>query len=547
MATIMAQTKTRVVTGQDPWGVAFIVLPCMLLPFSLTAADVKVTPLLKTSFYGYQIKTEQTASTDDGAAWEISPGLVFNRQSAHVKTQLTWQNDSVLYKDTQRENESFNVLSFTNTVTAFKERLSWQINAQQDYLVRDTRRGIFSDNVTGAENLSKANSYGTEVRYRNTPTAVYITDVGLQYRKSESSAVFAEESFDRFTDFNNDAYTANLSFGTNNRGLNFFWLVQADVQEVQRDNSADISSNRYNLAVGIPFAPNFSIFSRMGTERVDNGAIYDNTFDYFGGGVEYRFGAKSRINLTMNRSDSKAFDEESETDTYVASDFLLALSRRTSLEGAFDRRFFGRSMQLSGKYDLRFLSIRLSVSENVRTQNLFDNELADLGLFVCPDGSNNLDACFRPPSNQYVPVFGESLQQVSVTNSELRQELVKVRSETLNIAYSKNRLSLNLALSDIETEYVESGDINTNKNASVQASWQLNQKSKVLTDLTYYQTAYFVDEREDKNMSASVSFSQELNKQSTATLTLRRLDRNSNIGEFDNSENRVWLQYTYRF
>ncbi|WP_445428849.1 TIGR03016 family PEP-CTERM system-associated outer membrane protein [Alishewanella sp. HL-SH05] len=521
-----------------------LLLPAALLPTALSAAETKITPLFKTALYSYQIETTEPDQTDDGTAWELSPGLVFNRQSANMQTQLVWQHESVAYDDAQRDGRSYNEFQFANQITALNKRLSWQLNAQQNYLVRNSRLGIFSDKITGAENLSKANSYGTEVRYSNSPSAVYLTDIAVQYRKSEAATSIVDDSF---TNFDTDTYNANLRLGTNNRGLNFFWLFEASLQETERDLGNNISGSLYNIAVGVPFAPNFSFFGRIGAERADNGSIYDNSFDYFGGGVEYRFGAKSRINLTMNRSDSNAFDQKTETDTYVASDFLLALSRRTSLEGSFDRRYFGRTMRLSGKYDLRFLSVRLSVSENVRTQNLFDNELEDLGVFVCPDGASDFNACFKPPTNQYVPVFGESLQQVSINNAELRQELVKVRSESINIAYSKNRLALNLLFSDSETEYVETGAANTNQSASVQASWLLNEHNKLLFDVTHYNTKYITELRTDKNLSASLSYLRTINTHSTARLAFRRLDRDSNQSEFDNAENRVWLEYQYRF
>lgn len=90
--------------------------------------------------------------------------------------------------------------------------------------------------------------------------------------------------------------------------------------------------------------------------------------------------------------------------------------------------------------------MRLRISDNVRTQNQFDRELEDLGIFVCPVGSTDLSSCFKPPTDKYMPVFGETLQQVRATNSELREELVEQRNVALTVVYSKNRLNASVTL-----------------------------------------------------------------------------------------------------
>jgi uncharacterized protein (PEP-CTERM system associated) len=249
----------------------------------------------------------------------------------------------------------------------------------------------------------------------------------------------------------------------------------------------------------------------------------------------------------MNRSDSEAFGQRKETDTYAASQFLIAPTRRTSLEGSFDRRYFGRTWDLQGKYDLRFLSMRLRISDNVRTQNQFDRELEDLGIFVCPVGSTDLSGCFKPPTDKYMPVFGETLLQVRGPNSELREELVEQRNLSLTVAYSKNRLNASITLSDTELRYVESGDFSTNQGAALQLSWKLTEHSQLLANVNYYDIDYRNENRKDENLSASVSYQQQLTKRSDLRFTIRRLDRNSSIAEFDNSENRVWMEYTYKF
>lgn len=544
MDTTMAQAKRSHYYRRCYLCPMLAVLPLSLLSTAVNAAETRFVPSLRTALYAYQIEPELSDSKDEGAAWELSPSLAWYRNAANMQTSFNWQHDSLLYKDEQRERRYYNDLAFSNVLSAFNKRLAWEVDGQQRYQIRDSRQGIFSDKITGAENLSKIQSYGTAVRYRNAPTAKYRTELGLRVTQFDTEATEAD---DGFGSYDTTAYNMNWAVGTSARAANFFWLFDGSIQETERSSGLDVSSRSHNLTLGVPITPNFSVIGRAGGERVDNQSSYNNKFDYLGGGVEYRFGARSRINVSINKSDTQLPDDSNESNTYVASEFVFAPTRRTSIEGSLDRRYFGRTLALQGRYNLRFLSLRASVSDNVLTQNQFDQELQNLGIFVCPDNASSFSDCYRPPSNQYVPVLGESLQQINIMNSELRQELVKTRNAGVNVGYSKRRLNFNFNANFLTTEYVESGDYSKNRNLGLQASWQLDQHNKLLSNLNYYNIDYRNDSRKDNNLSASIGFERTLTERSEAKLTIRRLARNSSVAEFDNSENRVWLEYQYRF
>lgn len=544
MDTTMAQAKRSHYYRKCCLCPLLAVLPFSLLSAAAHAAETRFEPTLRSALYAYQIEPELSTSKDEGAAWELSPALAWYRSAANMQTRFNWQHDSLLYKDEQRERSHYNELTFSNELTALNRRLSWEVNAQQNYQIRDSRRGIFSDKITGAENLSKVLSYGSAVRYRNIPTAKYRTEVALRFTEFDSDATLAD---DGFGSYETTSYSMNWAFGTSARAMNFFWLYDGVAQEIERSSDSDVSIRTHNLTLGVPFAPNISVVGRLGSERVDNQSNYNNKFDYFGGGLEYRFGARSRINLTVNKSDSGVAGENSETDTYVATEFVFAPTRRTSFEGSLDRRYFGRSLVLQGKYNLRFLSIRANVSDRVLTQNLFDFEMQDLGVFVCPNNSSSFADCFRPPTNQYVPAPDENLQQLNIVSAELRQEVVKIRNTGINVGYAKNRLNLNVNLNIVTTDYVERGDESENRNIGLQASWQLNDHNKLFSNISYYDIDYSNDNRKDNNLSAAIGYQRTLTAKSEAKVTVRRLNRNSSLADFDNSENRIWLDYQYRF
>ncbi|MDP5131856.1 MAG: TIGR03016 family PEP-CTERM system-associated outer membrane protein [Paraglaciecola sp.] len=523
---------------------ALVMITAVLFAPQVQAAESKLTLSVRSALYGYEIDAASVGSTQNGAAWELAPDIVWSRESANMQTRISLEHQSLIYDDTLRENRSFNDLSFANTITALDKRISWQVAADQRYQIRNSQAGIFSDKITNSGNLSKTNSYKSSIGYQNLPSAKYRAELGLALTKLRSEQT---EIDDGFGVIDTDSYSASWAFGSNERALNLFWLFDGNVEEYKRSAGTDISQEAYRFFAGIPFAPNFSLVGRIGSERIENNLNASNDYDYFGAGVEYRFGVRSRINVIMNRSDSQLIGDKSETQTFVSSDFLFAPSRRTSLEGSLDRSFYGRVLQLSGNYNLQHISIRLNAGERITTQNSLDRELQDLGIFVCPDGSSDLTDCFKPPSNRYVPVFGESLQQYSQISTELRQELVRNTNTGIALAYSKNRLKLSVNLNNSKTDYLESADFSRSRNIAIGATWLINEHNELLTNISFYELRYDDEARQDDNLSASVSYKRTLTEKSSAKLSLRRFDRNSSSIEFDNAENRVWLEYEYRF
>jgi len=544
MDITMAPNNCRKLRTRLAYCACLVTLACATVMQSATAAQTRLSPELRTALYGYQLDLSGQPDKDKGAAWEVEPSLSWLRQSAAMQTRIRWQHNTVVYKDEQRDDRHFNDLLLANRMTFLRDRISWDLNASQSYQLRNSRLGIFSDKITGGENLSRVQRYGSGLSYRSLPSSPYRVEAALSYNNTDSQSPLID---DGLFEYKTDAYSGSWLLGTNQRGLNFFWQYNGQLQEIERSRGPDVSIRNHALVMGVPFAPNFSVIGRAGAERVDNGSAVDNKFDYFGAGVEYRFGARSRINVTMNRSDSSVFGQAKDTNTYVASEFVIAPTRRTSLEGNFDRRYFGRTMSLQGRYDLRFLSMRLRMTDNIRTQNLFDREEEELGIFVCPDTATDFNDCYRPPSNLYVPVFGESLQELSIINAELREELVQTRNIGFSLGYSKNRLNLNLTLSSRETDYLETNEFNRSHNVSLDSSWRLDQRNRLTAAISYYDIDYRNEARQDKNLSLSAGYIRTLSASSDLRITARRLNRNSTLEQFDNSENRVWLEYKHRF
>ncbi|WP_161796343.1 TIGR03016 family PEP-CTERM system-associated outer membrane protein [Arsukibacterium ikkense] len=537
MATTMAQVKPRFYWSS----VALAVIAVQALP--VFAVETRVSSQLRTSGYAYQIEEFGVAGTDDGLALLISPSVNLALTSKVLRTRFSWQHESLFYKDSQRSGRSFNEFDFSNVFSLYNDRLSWGVNAQSTYRVRNTQRGIFNDKITSSGELSKATSYGT---YLLLKTASY-SDINAALRLDYNHSQYDQPGVDDgLPAFENDSYRANVLFASRDRSQTTFWRLEGAYGKTQREQLRDYDSKAARALFGLPLSSRLSVIGRGSYEYTDNNNFYQNEFSSYGGGIELKLGRVSWVNASINRSTTTRLDEKEE-NTYWATEFYLAPSRRTSLEGYYDRRYFGRTANISGQYNVRALNIRLSVTDTVQTQTSLDQELIDLGIFVCPDNAVEFTDCYRPPSANYTPQPGESYQQVFDVGVELDQELVLRRSASLALGYSKRRLSLNVVLNSTDTEYVERGDEQRSQSVSVRAGWRLSERSRVSSTIRFYQIDYQFANREDDNILMSVAYDTTLSEQSAVSLSLRRTERNSNIDSFNASENRLWLTYVYTF
>ncbi|MDX1538442.1 hypothetical protein [Arsukibacterium sp.] len=539
MAITMAQVKPRPVATAT--GLA---LTAAIIAWPALAVETEITPQIRASSYAYQINEFDTAGTDEGVAIALSPSIDFSLTSKVLQTRFSWQRESLFYEDSQRKNRSYDEFSFSNILSLLDERLTWGVNASNSYQVRNTRSGIFNDKITSGDELSEATSYGS---FLNLATASY-SDLNAVLRLEYNHSEYDEpENDDGLPAFDSDSYRAGVLLASRDRSRTTFWRLEGAVGKTRRQQIQDYDNRAAQATFGVPLSSRLSLIGRGSYEYTDNNNFYQNEFSSYGGGVELKLGRVSWINVSVNRSTTKRFEEEDENNTYWATEFYLAPSRRTSIEGAYDRRYFGRTASIAGQYNIRALTVRLNVTDTVQTQTSLDRELTDLGIFVCPESAVEFTDCYRPPNANYTPQPGESYQQVFDVGLELDQELVLRRSASLALGYSKRRLSVNLLLNAADIDYVERNDEQRNKSMSLRSGWRFTERSSINAALRVYQIDYLFANRKDDNILMSVGYDLTLSEHAEMSLSLRRTERNSSIDSFNGSENRVWLTYIYTF
>jgi uncharacterized protein (PEP-CTERM system associated) len=542
--TIMARASY---SGFRPNRILILAAAIMpLLPAYLSAATTEVKPSIETRAYSVRTRDQQIdAELDKFLAAYLKPGLAINLTGSQASSALYLQKESVWYDDSERSNKSLDTVNWRGLVSGYDDRIHLGLNANSAHRVRDSRTGIFADIISGSDRLSKTSSYGTDLTLQTAPTADVNARVGLGYSIIRSEQ---PEQDDSFGDIDNKLLNAFMALGSERRQSTLFWQLSGNYSQTKRDARGDFESKSVAATTGLPVAPGLSLILRSSYYENDNASGYANDFTSYGAGLEYQFGRASRINITQNRSSRSVGQEPQRNvkDTYLAAEVFLAPSRRTSLSYSLDRRYYGRSADLQAQYRLRFITVRISLSEDVQTLTRFDQIIEELGVFVCPDGAASFSDCFRPPDSNYQLDTGESFQQLTNTEFELNESVVKRRTAAMTLGYSKQRLAVNVTVARSEYEYIETERLDERDSLSAQATWQLSSQAKLLLNGSYYDINYLSDQRADKNLSLEFGLQRKLNQHSDVNLMFRRISRHSSDDSFDLEENRVWLGYTIR-
>ncbi|MDP5134681.1 hypothetical protein ORJ04_01800 [Rheinheimera baltica] len=528
--------------------VVWLLVPlCLISSNMLLAGDLQIKPGIVVDMYGYQIKQAQSSEWDEGAALAATPNIAFLFDSKYLVSVLDWKQKNVFYDDAQRSDKTLDYIDFNSRLSAWDDRVALSLNAGEGYRLRNTQRGVFADEITGFSQLSKTRYMGTSLalstaRHRATQGAVNFTA-----RKINSELPVINDDDPQFNEatFDNALYEMNFALGTAQRTVGVFWQISGRYAENVRENAIDLTSENIEAVLALPLLEQWAWVSKARYESNELYANADNEFGSVGTGLEYRIGKASYINLTYNvfRRDQLLLED----GDYWALDMLLAPTRRSSIKVSLDQRYYGRSVEVSGRYRLRHVSAQLTYNERLRVMNGLETEVNNLGVLVCPGGSSAAADCFLPPSANYQLLPGEYLQNVYANEIEFNESVVLRKSGLFNLVYDKNRLVYGLSLSRSEDEYVETNRFNITDNVTVFGKWRLSPTMQLSTEYSWYELQFSTEQRTDRSIRIKAGISFEINSRSDISLNAQRVSRDSNLQEFDLEENRAWVTYAYNF
>lgn len=533
-------------------------LPLLILSTPAFSA-VDVIPSLTLETHAYRLKAADNG-TDRGLAQTLAPGVSLTYDNSWLQSAFNVEQKAVIYRDEQRKNESYTDFRLTNRASLLSDQLSLRLGAGQSYRAATSNVSRYVDEITAGGDMAKVQTRDFGAGYRFDPYIWLNGFVDVNASKASTdrsvSVLFDDDPF-ADTGIDNEILSGSAEIKSRSRASKFFYGFRANGLKTSRELGEDLYNRRGNGVIGVPFFWRVAMIAQGSFESnsglVSTNPQFDNyrSFQSVGGGFEWNISDRSWWNVTYNKINN--FLGESE---YLGTQFNFQPSRRTKLSGSLDRRFFGRSAELSGSYSLKRLTMAVQVSDTVNSLLALNAADAEFGLFVCPPGvTPGLASCFQPPTAQYRPQPGERYYNIQLPGEDLNDALVVRRAVNYNLGYAFSRLKLQLQLGERRDIYLEQDAELQDRTASLNANWQLSKRNSLTATSSYSKLKFDGDDglgnrfgnRQGTQASNSLSFNRKINPQLTAGLTARHTEIDYQGRELDYQENRLSFDIKFNF
>jgi uncharacterized protein (PEP-CTERM system associated) len=521
-------------------------------------AEVTITPSLSLNSYAYRVNIAD-GGNDDGLAQEVSPGLNLAYKSSWLESSIDIEQMGIFYKDAQRDNSTYSNYRIGNNALFFRDQLSVQLGSQQSYRSTGGQLANYVDEITTSGDMAKVVNHNAGFTYNNQSIDWLRTSINLNASESRSDQV-VEPLFDELDPYQQDLNVKSLSGGVEiqsaSRNRKFFYGFNADGTKTGRKQNEDLYNRRGYAVIGVPFFWRVAMIAQGSFESNSNLENVNSLFEGYqnyhsvGGGLEWKITDRSWWNLTYNKVNDKEGRRE-----YIGTQFNFQPSRRTKLSGSLDRRFFGRTAEVSGSYNLKHLTMQLSVSDSVNSLLGLNEENAQFGLFVCPPGvAPGLSNCYQPPTAQYRPQPGETFFDILLPGQELSEQIVVRRNANYTLGYAFTRLKLQFQVGQRRDIYVQRDAQIDNQYINLSGTWQLSQRNNLTLSSSYSNIDSVLDEsglnfgdRQGTQATNTLSFDRKINPDLTGTMALRRVDANFDGVSLDYQESRVEFGLKFNF
>jgi uncharacterized protein (PEP-CTERM system associated) len=519
-------------------------------------ADLTIKPTLSSAIYAYGIK-DQGLDADRGMAYEVRPSIDLDLTGSWLSTRLNLQSQNLVFDDSQRDNDSNFSYDWSSTARLLQDQLTISVGLNQQNRRVSESTSRFQDAISSSGDLATVQGQNATLAYANKQFEWAEIDFGLSAANAEADDYIADyqQAVGTSTELKNSVYAMSFLLATKDRNRKFFWGLDADATKTERQVLESQYNRRLNAVFGMPF---FWRVSMIATGAVESNSELEGARSVFsqygsyhslGGGFEWKITDRSWWNITFN----KVTDAEDSRE-YIGTEFQFTPSRRTTLSGSLDRRFFGRTARVDGSYKLKNLRMSVKVSDTVGSVLGLNGDNLESQLFVCPPGvTPGIDSCFQPPTSSYIPAPGESFYNVTDLSSDLSEFLVVRRNVSYQLGYDFNRLKLAMEIGQRKDQLIERNAVNDNRYVNTAANWQLNRTNNMILALSYSDLIYVIDgQRQSSDLagamkSVTLTLKREINRDLSANLNLKRLtvDYRSEVPDYQ--ENRIWLGIDYKF
>lgn len=527
-----------------------------------TQAKNELKPTLDVSYYNLS-HTSVDETTND-SVYAVTPALTFIHTGDVIQTTARIGVDGMFYSGEEQSNQQLVSYSLDNSARLLNDAMTVRLSTNQSNNVRQiggiAQRG--RDKYNSPDLMTKQRSTSGGVNYNKVFNNAFSASWSLNITdsKAESLKGLVVAPADPILDadsLRNRVGSVNFDINSRDRTRKFFWGINGSGTKTSREQFNDLYNRSANVIVGVPFFYTIQMIgqasiektSGLGSFNADSLLYSAQNYRSIGGGLEWHFGDHSFWNITYN-----TLMNGDQRKAYIGTAFDIRPSRRTKLTGQLDRRFFGRALHLAGEYNVKKLRMKLTASDQVGTLLGLSGADATTGLFVCPPGAvPSLDACFQPPTANYVPLAGESYYNITSPGTDVSEFGIVRRSIDYSLGYDFKRLKLQFQVGQRKDHYLERDADRKEKFGNLSASWVLQQHLDFVLSYSHSNSQSegisTIAENDYTGISNNwnVALNKQLNRQLSGSLVVSRINNDFLSTLYRYEENRVGMKFSYNF
>jgi len=485
-----------------------IILSITLLPSMVFAGDWRFEPdigITETYSDNVLLRAFRPASS---LVSQATAALNTNYLSSRTNFNFLASKSYLNYSHNKNLNDDYRTLETDVEYSLWKNGPLFIATGAIDNIARNVKNNAAADFISGG--TIEVTSYSTGLKY-NVGNTSYSVNSSLIFNNVEYEDGIA----------NSHGFTGSIDAVNGNSARLTFWQFSGYyLRTGQGDfNDNTIYGENYTIDAKIGAITSFALnpFVRVYNEKVEGGLVGLNqqTTPSWGPGLRWKVSRHLVVDMSYN-----FVQDDTISDDYIDAQLNWQPSSRTSLVAGFSQRFFGNSYNLDFQHRTKRLTNSISYSENLEA---FDR--------------NN----FTDPS----PI----IPGLPPTDSK-EFSLLRSLAWTSNLQFTRTLFTVKI--NGYEREALESGTKDDTFTGGVSITRSPSPKSEFALSADYQYSIFDKENpngasQEDYYRTYSASYTRNLASSLYSSITLRHINRDSNILRFTYKEVRVMLNITKDF
>ncbi len=528
-----------------------------LISFGIVAGEFEFSPALTTSFLNFESQTDSTLfAQGEVNAVLANPSVTLTYQSPAISGSLLIDHNAIRQnrEDEDNQSDTFTEFRFVSNFNIINNILSAQASSALTFRNTDPTQTLVNDFFLGGDSLTKVRNSNAGLFFTLPSTNIVGIDWSGQFAQIESEETTNPDQSINNQNIDNDNTSYNFRLYQGDRFQAVRWNFTSNFQDTRGSiNQNDLRSRILDGEVSFGLYKSIRLIAVANDEvnQIENPqtpALSSQQLEFtsYGAGLEWFAASNRRIAVTYNESDEENQDSNDE-ESFLGIDLDWAFSPRTSLQGSLSRRFFGEAKSGSFNYNTRNFRITATYREDLTTFSRLLANGEDLGVFVCPLGQSQLSSCFQPNSLSFNLAPDQQFLSFFEQIPEISEEITLRKVGTINFGYDRTKLTISLALSGSQTEFLDTDREQDNGSIRLSVNYQLGPKTTISADGNFTRTNFQDLNTRDDVRGQSIGVTRTINPKFDINLDFRFTDRESDVAIRDFQDRRLSLSFNYQF